>query len=662
MPRLRSSRYVLLALTLLAAAVFAFVYFESRASRSELYQILRNESLTLVETLNNSIRNSLEANNEIEELLIKRLNASAELAASTIRISPQKLQEIASEFDINNFYIINPDGRILSSNDTAAIGREISDDVLAIGEPVFIGEYEWSEIGIIPDPVSGEDIYMILRRAGGDYVIAGYDMQKLMQFRRRIGIGRQIRDIGNNPDIAYIAMQDTEGVFAASANISELSSIGRDTFLLEALRSNRPLTRARKYEGEEVYEVVAPVDPETGGLMLTRIALRLDNVQSIYSRTLRRTALIGIGIFAAGLLLAGMLLVREKLGTLRREHRFVRQYTGAILNNMADAVVAVGEDGLISVFNPSAADLFAVSEDSAIGRRYEELFPEDEILVRRARAENTPVPFIEKDIRVGKFRKTIGLSVSIISGSEGGAIVAVVRDLTDIRRIREKLEQRKKLTAMGELAAGVAHEIRNPLNAINVIAQRFAFEFHPREDEAEYKKLIKTVREEVARVNGIIRQFLEFARPAALKAEPVALREIIADSVAVIESQAASQGVDIIYNVPDNLASELDHGKFRQALLNLLRNSLEAMPQGGAITVSAAESGEFNEIVIADTGPGIPEEIRQKIFNLYFTTKPTGTGLGLSIVHQIISEHGGEISFTPESTRGASVRILIPKI
>ncbi|MFP4529382.1 MAG: hypothetical protein ACLFQX_12615, partial [Candidatus Kapaibacterium sp.] len=246
MPRLRSSRYVLLALTLLAAAVFAFVYFESRASRSELYQILRNESLTLVETLNNSIRNSLEANNEIEELLIKRLNASAELAASTIRISPQKLQEIASEFDINNFYIINPDGRILSSNDTAAIGREISDDVLAIGEPVFIGEYEWSEIGIIPDPVSGEDIYMILRRAGGDYVIAGYDMQKLMQFRRRIGIGRQIRDIGNNPDIAYIAMQDTEGVFAASANISELSSIGRDTFLLEALRSNRPLTRERK--------------------------------------------------------------------------------------------------------------------------------------------------------------------------------------------------------------------------------------------------------------------------------------------------------------------------------------------------------------------------------------------------------------------------------
>ncbi|MBN1448419.1 MAG: GHKL domain-containing protein, partial [Bacteroidetes bacterium] len=231
-------------------------------------------------------------------------------------------------------------------------------------------------------------------------------------------------------------------------------------------------------------------------------------------------------------------------------------------------------------------------------------------------------------------------------------------DITEQRRAQEQLQRRDRLTAMGELAGGIAHEIRNPLNAISIIAQRFYTEFEPKADIEEYRQLSSTIRSEVQRANRIITQFLEFARPPRLVLHDSDMTDILRESVDVIRSQARMKHVHVQLMVPESLPIRADREKMQQVFLNLLQNALDAVDDGGEIKCIACRSRDHVMVSIADNGAGIPEEQQAKIFNLYYTTKASGTGLGLSIVHQIISEHGGEISVTSHPDQGTTFRIL----
>jgi signal transduction histidine kinase len=254
------------------------------------------------------------------------------------------------------------------------------------------------------------------------------------------------------------------------------------------------------------------------------------------------------------------------------------------------------------------------------------------------------------------------VSTSLIH-DDGGAvetIVAIARDVTEQRRIREQLQRRDRVTAMGELAGGIAHEIRNPLNAINIIAQRFQHEFTPAVGADEYAQLARTIRSEVQRVNNIITQFLEFARPPRLSAQPCDIQALLGESIDIVRSQAARLHVELPLLAPEGVTVMADREKMLQVLLNIYQNALDALDGEGVITTVASRRGNSVAISIADNGPGMTEEVRQKIFNLYFTTKSTGTGLGLSIVHQIVSEHGGEIQVASNEEGGSTFHILLP--
>jgi two-component system sensor histidine kinase HydH len=176
----------------------------------------------------------------------------------------------------------------------------------------------------------------------------------------------------------------------------------------------------------------------------------------------------------------------------------------------------------------------------------------------------------------------------------------------------------------------------------------------------EYLQLTQTVRSEVQRVNGIITQFLDFARPTRLALERCDVASLLRGSLEVVGSQAAQRNVRLQLLTDDGLFIMADREKMQQVMLNILQNGIEALADGGVIKIVACSQGAHIAITIADNGPGISEDIRRKIFNLYFTTKATGTGLGLSIVHQIISEHDGEITVTSIEDGGTSFQILLP--
>ncbi|MFH1571665.1 MAG: ATP-binding protein, partial [Gemmatimonadota bacterium] len=266
--------------------------------------------------------------------------------------------------------------------------------------------------------------------------------------------------------------------------------------------------------------------------------------------------------------------------------------------------------------------------------------------------------------------RRLDLSVSLsLLRSRSGAVetaVAVIQDLTERRALEADLRRRQRLSAMGELASGVAHEVRNPLNAIAVIAQRLQREFRPVDGEAEYGQLTGTVRGEVDRVNRIVRQFLELARPPALDRRDTDLTRLLADTLRVAQSEARARRVQVEGDFEGLGAAPVDPEQLQQALLNLLVNAIdaaapvEAQAPAGRVRLAGRRGAGEVELSVADSGPGIPASERERIFDLYYTTKAAGTGLGLSLVQRIVAEHGGRIDLDTAVGRGSTFTLRLP--
>jgi len=214
----------------------------------------------------------------------------------------------------------------------------------------------------------------------------------------------------------------------------------------------------------------------------------------------------------------------------------------------------------------------------------------------------------------------------------------------EVRGLEAGRELQERLTAMGSLAGGVAHEIRSPLNTIAMAAQRLEFQLDPQQHREHYQEIVRSIRREAQRIERIVADFLTFARPPkaqrTLQDPLLALRQV----TETFASLARAQGVDFQQELGASPALALDADQFRQAVLNLLMNALQAVPRpGGRITLTTRREGGHLLLSVADNGPGIPEELRRKVFDLYFTTRADGTGIGLPLVQRFAGQHGGRV-------------------
>ena len=345
-------------------------------------------------------------------------------------------------------------------------------------------------------------------------------------------------------------------------------------------------------------------------------------------------------------------------------------FLNALYNGIAEAVFAVGYDTRQIVYwNKGAERLFGYSSDEVLKRTTDILYC-DYSSFQQAHAASTAaikrdgywrgeVEFKRRDDSL--FPADVTFTIFAQTGTQDIYAVAVVRDITERKETERKLRERDVLATMGATAARLVHEIGNPLSGMLTTAQLLERRL-TQDSEVSKETLISTVKRlenEIDRLKSMLEEFRSFSRPIKLDPQPIALNAIIGELLEIEGPQYAERGVKITRDfAPDLPLINADADRIKQALLNLCRNAVEAMPQGGLLTLRGWKSFDRLILEVNDTGDGIPPGI--DVFEFFKTTKPNGTGLGLPIVRQIISAHGGMISCRSQPGEGTSFRLTFP--
>ncbi|MBM4135534.1 MAG: PAS domain-containing protein [Nitrospira sp.] len=334
----------------------------------------------------------------------------------------------------------------------------------------------------------------------------------------------------------------------------------------------------------------------------------------------------------------------------------IEGYNENILQSVPSGVISFDEEMRITKANQSAEKILEMKNEQVIGQYHTDVLskPITDLLNERKIIERAEISYMTPS---GK-RLWLGLTLSPLKDSEGRTIgqILVFTDLTHLKAIESQMELRTRLLSLGEISAGIAHELRNPMGVIVGYTKLLS-----KKADDSLKPAIEAISKEVSVMDRIISDFLSFAKPAELTISDIDLKMIIENCISSVTAQRAD--INLHLTIEGLPVMKGDEVLLRQAFTNLIQNAVEAMPNGGTLTIGTSRfkdsTGDFLELSISDTGHGISGDIKDKIFLPFFTTKEKGTGLGLAIVHKIIVSHGGSI-FVDSSDEGTTFRLRFP--
>lgn len=343
------------------------------------------------------------------------------------------------------------------------------------------------------------------------------------------------------------------------------------------------------------------------------------------------------------------------------------RYKG-VVETARDAVVTIDESHRILFFNRAAEEMFGYKKEEVLGQDLSLIIPKPHKerhreYVRRY-VETRRGKFIDHTVDLTAERRSgeefpISISFSVAEVGSHLLMSAMMRDMSEVKAMERRLIQNERLASIGRALSFVTHEVKNPLVVIGGFARSLLREcsFSPGQREK-----LEIIAAEVTRLEGLLQEIQDFSKPLRLKMEKIHLGSFLEKEISMLRESEVCQGTNLELSVEGDPVVRADQGRLKQVLVNLVKNSLEAMEGGGTVLVRAAKGSHGHvEIRVEDNGKGIPEDKIEKLFQPFFTTKPGGTGLGLPLCRKIVEDHGGDITLGPRPGGGTVVTIKLPQ-
>lgn len=502
-------------------------------------------------------------------------------------------------------------------------------------------------------------------------------------------VQRLIMETAEEPDIVYILITDKDGKIVAHnlpLNIGKIHEPDLHKNPVKTTPTWRILTLSN---GKRVFEVYRRFHPSRGGMFMLKrkrpfhdwfyphmlpqiekqpvqtifVGLDMEPVERIIRESIKQKIILAIALLMYGLLGIVSIVIAQNYRSAKVSLSRIKAFSDTLVDNMPIGLVVIGEKGDIVTLNDVSEELLVISSADAQGKRARDMLPGQ--IMDLIGGIRSPHDIAVQDIHMDLHdrRRVCEASASLLRDEDNHFLghIVLLRDITEIEHLKREMERKERLASIGSLAAGVAHEIRNPLSSIKGFATYFKERYRDTPDD---QRIADIMVGEVERLNRVIGQLLDFARPMDLRKEPRPLLDIVNRSLDTVEKQAQERGITIHRPHPsaEPCIAEVDPDKIGQVMLNCLLNAMEAMEGGGALSVSVDcdEKPSRFCIIIHDTGHGIPADDLPQIFVPYFTSKQSGTGLGLAIVHKIMEAHGGEIKVESVQGQGTTVTLIIP--
>ena len=368
-----------------------------------------------------------------------------------------------------------------------------------------------------------------------------------------------------------------------------------------------------------------------------------------------------------------------RLAAAFKELADLKGYTDNILGSLTSGIVTIDLDGRVVTLNPAAELLTGFFRGEAAGRYCTELFahtPELSDLLTETLASRAPIANVPLTLRRRNGSSVpIEFSTAPLKGGEGKdlGVIGVFRDVTLLRQLESDLQRSDRLAALGTLAAGLAHEIKNPLTSLLTFSRHLERKFDDRNFRERFGSVVPR---ELERINGIVERLLELARPARLSFSLIRLPELLERAADLYGDQLDDRHIEVVREYARDVPPiQADKEALYRVFVNLVANALDAMPRGGRLTVRAGwvtggdplpsarrRTANRVKVEVEDTGTGIEPSETDRIFNPFYTTRAGGTGLGLALAHKIVQDHGGRITFTSAPGRGTTFTIVLPLV
>ncbi len=505
------------------------------------------------------------------------------------------------------------------------------------------------------------------RTGMGRRILRGFTLQNLLS------------ETALQPDIAYLMVTDAQGTILSHSQMDRIGQHRETGMDLDAIAdSDEVRGRIQKLsDGKTIFEVFRRFTPsrrpaagrfrslqdpsalhwhERQNLIIF-VGLDMGPIEAARRADTLHTLIMGSILLLIGFAGIFLLFLAQSYRATRQQLSRVQTFSDTIVEKMPAGLLAIDEQERIVSLNPAAARILNLSYEAAAGKQARDLLPEElRGFITDCRTA------VEKEIECCPGDRPVPLQVSVSALRDENehllGHILLLKDLSEIRTLRRQIARNQRMATVGSLAAGVAHEIRNPLSSIKGFATYFRERYQSVPDD---QKIADIMIQEVDRLNRVVGQLLDFSRPLSLSRKPVHIRNLISDSLALVRQKAEEKNIAISMDVvPENITARIDPDQIRQVLLNLYLNALESMDSGSRLSVSAKKDSNMLQIRIQDTGCGILPEHLSRIFDPYFTTRSSGAGLGLAIVHNIVEAHEGRIEVESRPGEGTAITLHLP--